>query len=287
MKQFLSIAVSIIALLLASGARAEQTPAGYVIAVALAGKDAAAKTAVVRDGKELPPKLMMPVFSGDVIFLRDPSSHIDLELGGGATVAIGGSLTRFDVKGEIPTGDDAWSIFAAIGSVLSGGEEEIPENMTAKGDDSLVAPLAVHGPNFIVKGERKLWLAWQGGTAPYVVTVSAGDKVATSPDVAVREIELPMAANTADRIAVKISDTNQQTLTLRFRLRDEAPALPTSLTTASPGKSTTAVLAAAWLAEQEQGAWAIEAAQLLHSRPREDQAAAALLTRMVKGWKPQ
>ena len=53
--------------LLAVPAAAQKAPAGYVVSVALAGVD---KTAIVRGGSELVPKLMMPLYDGDVVFLR-------------------------------------------------------------------------------------------------------------------------------------------------------------------------------------------------------------------------
>ncbi len=183
------VPVLAMAVMVFSGAvRAEETPAGYVVAVTLAGEDASAKTAVVRQGKELPAKLMMPVFAGDVVFLRDAASRIALELGQGNTVEVGGSLARYNVEGEIPTGDDAWSIFKAIGTVLAGDGEEIPENMAAKGDEAeLKMPLAVHGANFIVVGERNLWLAWTGGKAPFLGDADAGREGNGLAEVRTRE----------------------------------------------------------------------------------------------------
>ncbi|MBC8038841.1 MAG: hypothetical protein H7X89_16680 [Rhizobiales bacterium] len=271
--------------LLSSFVRAEPAPAGYVVSVFLTGEDTIEKTAVVREGKELPPKLMMPLYSGDVVFVRDPASRVSLELGGGQTVDVGSTLQRYDVSGEIPTGDDAWSLFAAIGGVLAGGSEEVPENMASKGD-SLTVPLAVHGPNLIVKTERKLWLAWQGGTGPFTVSAKLGaEEIAIAPTEK-REIDVPLEAGAGDRLAITIRDSRQQIATVRFRLRDAAPALPDSLQKASPGPSAETLVTAAWLASVDKGAWAVEAAQILHAQAGKDQAAAALLARMVEGWKP-
>jgi hypothetical protein len=267
---------------------AGQAPAGYVVAVSLAGDDAAAKTAVVRMGKEIPAKLMMPVYSGDVVFLRDPLSRVSLELGGGETVDVGGNLARYNVSGEIPTGDDAWSVLTAIGEVLSGDTEEIPENMASKGDEkSLTVPLAVHGPNFIAKGERKLWIAWRGGAGPFTVTAKTAAMDTSVPKTNAHDIEIPVPAGAGERLVVTIRDSGGQAATLRFRLQEAAPELPESLGKASPGHSANALLTAAWLASLDNGSWAVEAAQILHAQADKDQAAAALLARMVKGWKPE
>lgn len=284
MKQ-LCLALCLLVVLFVSAGSADQAPAGYVVAISLAGDDLAAKTAVVREGKELPPKLMMPVYSGDVVFVRDPASRVSLEIGGGQTVEIGGTLARYNVSGEIPTGDDAWSVLTAIGGVLAGEEDTIPENMVSKGG-SLTVPLAARGPNLITKAERKLWLAWQGGTAPFTVTLKTGAKEFSIPATDTREAEIPIPADVGERLAVMIRDSTQQIATIRFRLRDEIPALPNGLKKASPGPSAETVVNAAWLASFENGAWAVQAAQMLHAQAGENQAAAALLARMVKGWKP-
>ncbi len=286
LKQWFLVVLSLLGLLSASVARAEQTPAGYVVAVSLSGEDATAKTAVVREGTELPPKLMMPVYSGDVVFVRDPASLVRLELGGGETVNIGNTLLRYNVSGEIPTGDDAWSVLTAIAGILSGEEDAVPENMVSKGD-SLTVPLAVHGTNLIAKAERKLWLAWQGGTGPFRVTAKFGAAEIPLPATDAREIEVPVPAEAGERLAITIRDSTRQTATVQFRLRDATPELPGNLEVAFPGPSANTLVTAAWLASLDKGAWAVEAAQILHARAEKDQAAAALLARMVRGWKPE
>lgn len=281
------VPVLAMAVMVLSGAvRAEETPAGYVVAVTLAGEDASAKTAVVRQGKELPAKLMMPVFAGDVVFLRDAASRIALELGQGNTVEVGGSLARYNVEGEIPTGDDAWSIFKAIGTVLAGDGEEIPENMAAKGDEAeLKMPLAVHGANFIVVGERNLWLAWTGGKAPFLVTLTQDGKETVLPKSDSREANI--SVKPGKRFSVAIADAGHQVVPVRFRMRDSLPSMPEELRKAAPGPAADALILSAWLLTQDDGAWAVEAAQALHTRAPADQAAAALLERVIAGWKPE
>ncbi len=272
-------------LIFGATASAEQAPAGYVVAVSLAGEDLAAKTAIVRAGKELSPKLMMPVYNGDVVFVRDPASRLSLEIGGGETVEVGGNLVRYNVSGEIPTGDDAWSVLTAIGSVLTGEEDTIPENMVSKGD-GLTVPLAVRGSNFIVRAERKLWLAWQGGTGPFTVRVKSGAKEISLAPTDAHEIDIPIPAESGDRLAVTIRDAGQQVATVRLRFRESTPAMPEALNKASPGPSALKLVTAAWLASLDEGAWTVEAAQMLHAQAGKDQAAAKLLARLVEGWKP-
>ena len=284
MKRMLLI-LALVGLMFSPMAMAEPAPAGYVVSVHLSGDDAAAKTAIVRMGQELPAKLMMPLYNRDVVFVRDPASRISLEIGDGETVEIGGNLARYDVTGEIPTGDDAWSVLTAIGGALSEEADEIPENMASKGSGPNV-PLAIHGRNFLVKGERKLWLTWAGGTAPFIVKIKLGEKETALSPTRARETEISIPANAGERLIITIQDAENQATTLRFRLRDALPVAPDSLKKAFPGPSSGTVLTAVWLASLENGAWAVEAAQMLHRQPAGDEPAARLLARMEQGWKP-
>ena len=285
-RQF-AILLSILLGLLGGAAQAAGTPAGYVVAIALAGEDASARTAVVRQGKELPPKLMMPLYDGDVVFLRDAASRIGVELGNGKTMEVGGDVARYDVKGKIDTGDDAWSILTAIGNVLSGDQDEIPQNMVARGDPaSIDVAMAVHGANYIVRGNRLLWLSWSGGTGPYALTVSADGVDLKLPPAAGPQAEVPLSAVKGDLVIVTIRDAAAGAAIVRLRLRDAAPALPDKVKNAAPGQSAGTLVAAAWLVARDKGAWTIEAAQALHARGGADQAATALLAQLARGWKP-
>jgi hypothetical protein len=260
-----------------------KTPAGYVVAIALAGGD---KTAIVRDGRELVPKLMMPLYAGDIVFVRDPASRIDLEIGAGEQVAVE-APARYEVKGEIPTGEDAWSVIQAVAGILGGGEtEEIPENMVAKGGGGeLKMPMAVRGPNFLVKGGRKLWLAWTGGTAPFKLIVDVDGRAQPFTGIGSREFELQIPAQSVDRFNVTIRDSAGGTARVVFRFRNALPEMPREIKDAGPGESVDALLLAAWLTTLHEGDWSVEAAQILRRRAGGDPAAAALLDRIVRGWK--
>jgi hypothetical protein len=280
MPTLLALVVFLLAALAGEGF-AGPAPAGYIVTVDLMGEDAAAGTAVVRQGSELAPKLMMPLYSGDVVFVRDPGSRIGFELGGGERVAVGGNLLRFNVEGEIETGDDAWSLIVAVGALLAGDGEEVPENMASKGNgDELRLPLAVRGTNFVTRRDGRLWLAWQGGTGPFAVTVKTTGTTAVF-DAGAREIELPLPKSGEGRFSVVIRDAKQQQASARFRLREASPQAPEGLLRAAPGPAARAVLAAAWLADHDGGAWSVEAAQEL--RASREEAAAALLARLVAG----
>lgn len=270
--------------LISAPAQAQRAPAGYVVSVALAAGDT---TAIVRDGREMAPRLMMPVYDGDVVFLRDRESRVTVEVGDGDRIVIGGELARYDVKGEIATGDDAWAILSAISEILGGeNNEQVPDNMVAKGDGgALKLPMAVPGPNFLARGERGVWLAWTGGKAPFKVIVEVDGRTRVFQSIRQREFTVDVPAGDPKRFEVVLKDAANGLSRTIFRFRDRIPEPPETLASAAPGDTTSVLAHAAFLTTIHEGDWTVEAAQLLHRRGRSDKAAAALLDRIVRGWK--
>ena len=158
--------------------------------------------------------------------------------------------------------------------------------MVSKSEEgALKLPMAVPGPNFLVKGERKLWLAWTGGKAPFKLIVDVDGRAQPFPGVAAREFELQIPAKSVNRFNVTIRDSAGGTARVIFRFRNLLPEMPRALKDAGPGESVDALLLAAWLTTRHEGDWSVEAAQILHRRAAGDPAAAALLDRIVRGWK--
>jgi hypothetical protein len=274
-------------LLLAAVAFAEQTPAGYVMSVELHGEDAAQKTAIIREGKELPPKLMMPLYAKDVIFLRDGESRIGIEFDGGTEKEIAGANARFEVKGEVATGDDAWSLISAVAAVIGGDEgEAVPDNMVARGSaNELKIPMAVHGANFLVGDGAPLWLAWSGGKAPYTVVVEAGGRSTEHDKIAVQELEFAPPPPSTKRFTVTVKDAEGRAATVVMRYHNGLPQPGSSFKGKLPQGEAKGLVYAAWLTGLHDGDWSIEAAQLLRKRPATDTQAKILLEKIVQGWK--
>jgi hypothetical protein len=61
-----------------------KTPAGYVVASRWRAATRRRSCATAGAG----PKLMMPLYAGDIVFVRDPASRIDLEIGGRGAVEL-------------------------------------------------------------------------------------------------------------------------------------------------------------------------------------------------------
>ncbi len=257
-------------------AAAPQAPAGYLVSIKLAGEDAAVKTVVVRDGTELAGKLMMPLFEGDVVFVRDPASAVGIELGDGTTMTLGQGVARFEMKGEIDTGDGTWGILSAIGGVFADEDQQAPENMAAKGA-SLKMPMAVRGTNLLSRDRKSLWLTWEGGKAPFAVSLeTASGETPLLADVSSNSAAVPIETVKAEKFTLIIRDAEQQKLPLRFRLAAQLPAgLPVT------GSSQASLLAAAaWLSGHK--GWSIEAAQVLQAAGTD--AALALRDKIAGGW---
>ncbi|MCB1377658.1 MAG: hypothetical protein KDK89_04720 [Alphaproteobacteria bacterium] len=280
----LTIALALVMSLVVAGrAVAEPAPAGYVVAVALQGEDSHHVANVVREGAERSAKLMMPLYAGDVVFVRDPASRIDIELGGGERVTLGGNVMRHDVAGEIDTEDDTWSIIAAIGGILGGDKEQTaPDNMVAKGDEATLAiPMGRRSGNLVLSDQRLLWLGWTGGEAPFTLRVSGVGSVIESTE---RQASVALPAVTGDGFSIELADSRGYRTSIRFRTVEALPEVPPNVT-GQHVPDLRDLAAAAWLSGQDDGAWVIAAAQVLSVRPTP--AGLALREALRQGWRLQ
>ncbi len=273
------ILLSLLMILMAAAGvdAADRAPAGYLVKLKLVGADAASRAVVIRGGGEMAGKLMMPLYDGDVVFVRDPASSVGVELGDGTTLTLGQGLARFELKGEIDTGDGTLGILAAIGGVFAGEGDQAPENMASKGS-SLKMPMAIRGSNVITAGRERLWLAWEGGKAPYGITLQkANGQVLKTMNVEQSAFsDVPVGPALGQKFTVIITDSEGQRLQVRFRIADTLPGdLPVN------GTSEASFLAkAAWLTSRY--GWRVEAVQMLHQAQTD--AALVLRDRIVSGW---
>ncbi len=259
----------------------ERAPAGYVVDMELTGADADARTVVVRKGAELEAKLMMPLYDGDVVFVREPESTVVLELGPEQQVTVGGDAPRFGVEGELPTGDSGWDLLSAVAGVFAGEGEQAPENMVSKGG-GLKVPMAVRGTNFVL-AHRNLWLAWQGGKQPYMVSLKTSEQeVLLAKDIQETSGTFALAAEDEplpERFSLIIRDGEQQKVEIRFR--QGKPSALSAKVEGAAGKVTGRLMFAAALTALEDGAWSVEAAQQAGRIKGGD----LLRRRIAEGWR--
>ena len=247
--------------LLATSAQADsRQPAAFVVSVELAGADIASGTSVVRAGGELPARIMMPLYAGDVVFVRDPRSRIEVEGDDGDVMVVDGEAMRRDISGEIDAGDGVWGVLTSIGTVIGGSSELPADNMVSKGGSPMV-PLAIRGTNLLPPARTALWLPWTGGTAPFdvVLDAGAGERV-LAQGVAGQEATLDLPPGLAGRFSLTIRDQQGQKAVVRFGRGETVPMPERPVRGGKLGE----LAYAAWLAGQSSGAWTIEAVQLLH-----------------------
>lgn len=254
-------------------------PAGYIMAYELKGVDAEKRTVVVRKGAELAPKLLMPVYDGDSVFIRDEESTVTLSLAREGNLVVTGKLMRKDVTGEMTSGDDSFSIIEQIVSILIGNSDDDSFSvLVSKGTDAIKVPLAVRGRNYIIRSAEPVRLAWTGGAGPF--TVKIGDGKPVTQDT--REVTIAGDEIDGNRFAVTITDARKSGLRIAFELRKALPKVPDKI----KARENQGEVAAVWLAGRDNGAWRFEALRQLGALPQNEMTA-GLIAALEKGWLPR
>ena len=282
LKRFICAMLLTVLGLVASAQAEGSRPAGYIMAYELKGVDAEKGTVVVRDGKELAPKLLMPLYDDDSVFIRNETSRITLSLAREGNLVVSGKIMRKEIAGEMPSGDDGFDIIEQIADILFGdGEDDSLSVLVAKGGDELKAPAAVRGRNLVLRNDKPLTIAWTGGEGPFSVRIDdkQAGKATTSTT---REIEVDLAHISGNRFAVVVTDVKKRTLRIAFELRKALPKAPEKV----QARESRGEVEAVWLAAQQKGAWRFEAIRQLRALP-ESETARGLVTALEKGWQPK
>jgi hypothetical protein len=287
MKHILLAVIAPFLLALAPAAYAEDAAeaAGYVIAYDLKGVDLQRGTAVIRNGQELPPKLWMTLLEGDTVFIHDPASSIVLDVANGGRIEVKGAKQRVTV-GEGESSSGTWEIVTEIAELFSSEEgEDAPTNLMSKGDDSLAAPMAVRGPNFILRDERPVWVAWRGGKGPYNLAIDIDGVRTVLGTRTETEAEIAVPETAKSRFALLIGDAYGARLRIALKFRETLPEMPKDLADQAAQRGAAQAVLAGWLAAQDDGAWRIEVARLLRTMPK-DKTAQRLISALAEGWRP-
>lgn len=281
----LSLALTFLGPLIAPAA-AESSPAAYITEVTLTGQDRTEGTAIRREGALLRPRLLMALYAGDEIVLREAASRIVIETEGGSEQVVTGAQAVHKVMGDIAADDGLWGLLDAVADAIGGGSDEaVPDNMMTRDDGKgLRIPMAANGANHLVRSNSPVWIAWSGGAAPFRVTVSAGEEVKVIEGITGHEANVSVPPAAASRFRVKVEDAGGRTDTILFRLRDERPEPPHGATEQARGLASDLAYAA-WLTGLEDGSWTIEAARMLTEQSGSGGAASLLRERIAAGWK--
>ncbi|CAN5553747.1 hypothetical protein BH10PSE7_BH10PSE7_37230 [soil metagenome] len=288
---FLALWFLLLAIVGASAAGAEEE-VGYVLSFDLKGADVSSGTSIVRlkdrpgepAGQDIKPKVWMPLYVGDIVFIRAPASRVTLDLAGIGRYEVTGAQKRYTVSDGT---DASWWLRTQIAE-LFGAEEggESPTNLVSKGDGSLSVPMAVRGPNMILRDKRPVWIAWSASKGPYGITLDVeGNRIAVATQDAA-ELEMPLPAGVRSRFTVIITDALGKRAQILFRLRNSVPQMPKALRDEAARHGAALPVAAGWLAAQGQGEWRFEVARMLRDLPKDDKSAALLLKALAAGWRP-
>jgi len=257
-------------------------PAGYIMAYELKGTDAEKGTVVVRKGAELQPKLLMPIYDGDSVFIRDETSRITLSLAREGNLVVSGKLMRKDIAGEMASGDDSFTIIEQIVAILAGrGDDDSFSVLVSKGaetGEAIKVPFVVRGRNYILRTGEPIRLTWTGGEGPFSVKVGNGKTITQDT----REIVITADVLAASKFAVTIADARKRKLRIAFEVRKALPSVPVKV----KARDTTGEVTAVWLAGRDNGAWRFEAVRQLRALPR-NETVAGLIAALEKGWLPR
>lgn len=267
---------------------ADREAVAHVVEVELAGEDLAKGTVIVREGAEHKPQIWMPLYDGDIVFVRDPKSRVLVDYGEGGRIEVGGKAMRVTVSAETAHGGETWGLITAIGSLLAGEEdEEVPANLISKGDDgALQVPGANRTPNNLLRGDQPVWVAWSGGKTPFIVKLEVSGKETVLTPSSDREVRFDIPADAGQRLALIITDAEKRNVRVPFRLRDKLPAAPSDVLAESAPDGLSPALLAAWLAGQDDGAWRIEAARMLRNDAGGKAEFKRLANALLAGWRP-
>jgi hypothetical protein len=258
-------------------------PAGYIMAYDLKGADAQAGTVVVRDGKELPPKLLMPLYDDDSVFIRNETSKVMLSLARDGNFVVSGKIMRKEVAGEMPSGDDGFDIIEQIAEILfGGGEDDSLSVLVAKGGDELHAPMAVRQRNYVLREGKPVQVTWTGGDGPFTVRIDQGQGGGKEVTQTTRMIEVPLTTISGNRFAVVVTDANKRRLRIAFGIRTAPPKAPEKV----KARENSGEVEAVWLSAQQNGAWRFEAIRRLRALPGTE-ATRGIIAALEKGWMPK
>lgn len=282
LKRFFCAMLLMVAGLCVPGLAQDARPAGYIMAYDLKGADAQAGTVVVRDGKELQPKLLMPLYDDDSVFIRNETSKVTLSLARDGNFVVSGKIMRKEIAGQMPSGDDGFDIIEQIAEILFGGSEDDSLSvLVAKGGDELKAPMAVRGRNYVLRQGEPLRVSWMGGEGPFSVKVEQGGAGKTVTQASA-QIDIPLATISGTKFAVVVTDARKRKLRIAFELRKSPPKAPERVKARESGGEVEAI----WLAAQQNGAWRFEAIRRLRALPPTE-ATTGLIAALEKGWMPK
>jgi hypothetical protein len=150
--------------------------------------------------------------------------------------------------------------------------------LSTRSYDQPEAPEMELGGNRIQKiavGERQLWLSWSGGLPPFRVSLTSSRGPIALGTSDLPEITLGPVRIARGTINLSIEDNRGRKFTAKLTASEDLPVAP-NYSASAPTSELARYLAAAWLSQQDNGVYRLEAAQRLSTLARTLPVAASL-----------
>lgn len=226
-------------MLFAADARAESDIVGVIVDYGPKGPGAPA-TQILRGGKYYPVRQQEILYPGDkFVFTPGSSDETFVKVLVNATSEISLSPKSPDLPTSFWDGFRSYlpKLVSAYRWINSGGgeKENLPRNAVSRGDgDESAAPAVLpKGPTRleISTADGPVWVGWQSGKAPFVVTASVQGKVLAEAEVCKNpsepcphEATLTGIGAGADAVEIKVASANGKSWSGKLERKELAPA---------------------------------------------------------------
>jgi hypothetical protein len=159
-------------------------------------------------------------------------------------------------------------------------------NLTTRSGNAPQILVGAGKPQKIEAGERRLWLSWSGGSAPFTLRVTQPGTTAVEIPSTTTEIDTPVLRLNNGTASIEVVDSRGRTAKLSAKVIARMP-IPPVLTGAAPTPLIERYLATGWLSMQDDGSYLLEAASRLSPLAAELPAAWALRAALAAGERPR
>jgi len=238
---------------------------------------------ILSEGQTRPVDIDTPLQQGDVLQLLDTNATVEIILESGKRVVLkNGSHqgNRFMITREAELGvSDRLMAFIrrvfkpdAARRAIAAGRGVRCSNTDTDHPLQFSVPALASGTANLAEGTRDLFIPWQGGLAPFEITLRNkvnGKTVAQASGHTGCEVAFEKLALLPGFYELRLQDAKRSTQlvgNIRVVDRKNLPSEPAELTQEQLPQDIRAYYYALWLAAEDNGAWTLEAIQQL-SRP--------------------
>lgn len=230
-------------------------------------KGTPANVVLTRGGDQAQLTAFSPLCQGDVLSLKTASEIVTLGIAGSSGPNEISGPTKFTV-GAAQTG--AESISAVIEDrLLPLGGRTIGQGLGRAADPFEFGLLDLETETTRVKaGNRPLWVGWNGGKAPFVLTIlGPTDEAIVTTTVTGHDTVLPATSFPPGHYTISVKDSLERVRQTGFEAVTDVPAVAPVDVPSWMGADSGAMLTSFCLAAVDPYTWSFEAAQELSAAP--------------------